>query len=267
MLLLADSENLAGAENINVRFVDGSRGKITQKAIDTETGLAIYAIPLSSIDKTTKDNVTWATLGSSYTSSILGNAVMAVGNPLGVSSICYGAVTSASKLVTMRDASYQLLTTDIYGSENASGVIVNIRGQIAGIICQRHNDPGMENMIYAYGISSIRKLIENLSNGKERAWLGLELGEILPETALDLNIPQGVYIDQVEMDSPALAAGLAKGDIIQKIGDIPVSSVNDYMSVLQSLEPGAEIKLNYARPAGTEYREMEIEITLGEREE
>ena len=267
MLILADSENLTGAENINVRFVDGSRGKLTQKAIDTDTGLGIYAIPLSSIDKATKDNVTWATLGSSYTSSILGNAVMAVGNPLGVSSICYGAVTSASKLVTMRDASYQLLTTDIYGSENASGVIVNIRGQIAGIICQHHNDPGMENMIYAYGISSIRKLIENLSNGKERAWLGLELGEILPETAQDLNIPQGVYIDQVEMDSPALAAGLAKGDIIQKIGDIPVSSVNDYMSVLQSLDPGTEIKIIYARPAGVEYKEMEIEITLGKRDE
>jgi serine protease Do len=267
LLILADTEKLLGAEDINVRFADGSRGKLTQKAIDTDTGLGIYGIRLSALEGSTKDSITYAILGSSFTTSILGNAVMAVGNPLGVSSICYGAVTSASRLVTMRDASYQLLTTDIYGSKNASGVLVNIRGQVAGIICQRHNDAGMENMIYAYGISGIRKLIENLSNGKERAWLGLEIGEILPETALDMNIPQGVYIQQVEMDSPALAAGLAKGDIIQRIGNLQIVSVNDYMGVLQNMEPGEEVTIEYCRNNGEEYRDMKVNITLGKREE
>jgi len=267
LLILADTLKLEGAENINVRFSDGARGKLSSKAADKDTGLGIYGIKLSDLPAATKELVTAATLGSSYASSILGNAVMAVGSPLGSSSICYGAVTSASKLISMRDASYQLLTTDIYGSDDASGVIVNIRGQVTGFICQRHNDPGMENMIYAYGISSIRKLIENLSNGKERAWLGLEIGEIGAETAQDMNIPQGVYIRQIEMDSPALAAGLAKGDIIQKMGDVPINSVNDYMNVLQSMDPGTEVKISYSRPADTEYRSMEIEITLGKREE
>lgn len=266
LLILADTEKLEGSEDINVRFADGSRGKLTEKATDGNTGLGVYAIRLSEMDQSTRENVSFATLGSSYASSILGNAVMAVGNPLGVSSICYGAVTSASRMVTMCDASYQLLTTDIYGSEDASGVIVNIRGQVAGIICQRHNDPGMENMIYAYGISSIRKLIESLSNGKERAGLGLHVGDISAEIAEDMNIPQGVYIEQVEMDSPALSAGLAKGDIITKIGEVFVNNVNDYMNALQIVEPGTDVKVFYSRPTGTEYKNMDIDITLGRQE-
>ena len=266
MLILADTEKLEGAEDINVRFADGSRGKLSEKAVDSNTGLGIYGIRLAEMDPSTRENVTAAILGSSYASSILGNAVMAVGNPLGVSSICYGAVTSASRLVTMCDASYQLLTTDIYGSEDASGVIVNIRGQVTGIICQKHNDPGMENMIYAYGISSIRKLIEDLSNGKDRAGLGLHVGDISAEIAEDLNIPQGVYIEQVEMDSPALSAGLAKGDIITKIGEVFVNNVNDYMNALQIVEPGTDVKVFHSRPTGEEYKNMDIDITLGRQE-
>ena len=124
----------------------------------------------------------------------------------------------------------------------------------------------MENMIYAYGISSIRKLIEDLSNGKDRAGLGLHVGDISPEIAADLNIPQGVYIEQVEMDSPALSAGLAKGDIITKIGEVFINDVNDYMSALQIVEPGTDVKVFYSRLAGTEYKNMDIDITLGRRE-
>ncbi|MCR5249081.1 MAG: PDZ domain-containing protein [Lachnospiraceae bacterium] len=265
LLILANSGQIDKDAVLNAVFCDGARGELYEKAIDPDTGLGVYGIALSSMKKETKDAIQVATLGSSYASSILGNAVMAVGFPIGTSSICYGAVTSTDKTVSMRDASYQLLTTDIYGSRSASGVIVNIRGQIAGIICQDHNDSGMENMIYAYGISSIRKLIENLSNGRTTAYLGLRVGEVSPEVAEKLGIPQGVYINQVEMDSPAMSAGLARGDIIQKIGDINTNNITEYMSVIQNTEPESEVELVYARFDGEEYRSMKLTIVLGSR--
>ncbi|MBR3306586.1 MAG: PDZ domain-containing protein [Lachnospiraceae bacterium] len=260
LLIVVNAGDMDGGETIRATFCDGKKAELYKKAEDKDTGLAIYAVRLLSLEQGTRDAIATATIGNSYPSNILGNAVMAVGMPLGEQSICYGAVTSAARTVSARDACYQLLTTDIYGSSNASGVLVNVRGQIAGIICQKYNEEGRENMIYAYGISGIRKLIENMSNGKECAYLGLRVADIPEDTAEEYGIPEGVYVSRVEMDSPAMNAGIAKGDVIMRVGDSPVFSVNDYMTALQKCEPGEEITLTYARLASVEYRDIEVQI-------
>ena len=265
ILILADSSRLTEADALRVTFCDGRRGELYEKAVDEETGLGIYAIQLMKMDPETKAVVQAAILGSSYANSILGNAVMAVGNPLGSESICYGAVTSCSRKVNMCDASYQILTTDIYGNSAANGVIVNIRGQIAGFITQAHCEPGMENLVHAYGISSIRKLIEDLSNGRERPYLGLTISDVTPEAAETLGIPEGVYVSGVEIDSPAMAAGLARGDIICSIGNEKILTTSDFTNILQSCEAESETVIEYARFDGEEYRKMNITLTLGTR--
>ncbi|MBR5421006.1 MAG: serine protease [Lachnospiraceae bacterium] len=265
LLILADSSRLSAGKEVQVSFSNGKRGVLREKAVDENTHLAIYGIPLSELDEDTKGSATAVILGSSYTSSILGNAVMAVGRPLGSTSICYGAVTSTDRMVNMTDASYQLLSTDIYGSADASGVIVNIRGQVAGFICQSYNEAGMENMIHAYGISSIRKLIEDLSNGHERAYLGLQIGEVLPEAATALSIPRGVYVSRVEMDSPAMGAGISRGDIILQIGESATPSPTDYTKAIEAMKPEEETTVRFARYDGQAYREMEVQLSPGSR--
>ncbi len=265
LLILADSSRLTEADTLRVTVCDGSRGELYEKALDEDTALGIYAIQLMRMSQETKAVIQAARLGSSYANSILGNAVMAVGNPLGTDSICYGAVTSCSRKVSMCDASYQILTTDIYGSPAANGVIVNIRGQIAGFITQEHCEAGMENLVHAYGISSIRKLIEDLSNGRERAYLGLTISDVTPEAAETLGIPEGVYVSGVEIDSPAMAAGIARGDIICGIGTEKIVVSEDFMNILQNHEAESEVQIEYARFDGEQYRKMNVTLTLGKR--
>ncbi len=265
LLILADSSRLTEADTLRVTFCDGSRGELYEKVVDPDTELGIYAIQLMQMRVETRAVIQAARLGSSYANSILGNAVMAVGNPLGSDSICYGAVTSCSRRVSMCDASYQILTTDIYGSSEANGVIVNIRGQIAGFITQAHCEPGMENLVHAYGISSIRKLIEDLSNGRERPWLGLTINDVTAEAAEALGIPEGVYVSGLEIDSPAMGAGLARGDIICGIGTEKIVTTDDFMNVLQSQEAESEVLIEYARYDGEQYRKMNVTLTLGKR--
>ncbi|MBP3297116.1 MAG: PDZ domain-containing protein, partial [Lachnospiraceae bacterium] len=197
---------------------------------------------------------------------VLGNAVMAVGSPLGNASICYGAVTSAQTMVGVRDAAYQLLTTDMQGDKNASGVIVNLRGQVVGILCHGHEAEGLENLLCGYGISGIRRLIEDLSNQVARPYMGLHLSDVSPDVVKELGLPDGVFVEQVEMDSPAMAGGLAKGDLIQKVGDITVKTVSEYMAALAVQEADTEVEITYARLSGQEYRTMSVSVQLGTRE-
>ncbi len=191
---------------------------------------------------------------------------MAVGCPLGNASSCYGIVTSAGTTVGVRDAAYQLLTTDMQGDKNASGVIVNLRGQVVGILCHGHEADGLENLLCAYGVSGIRRLIEDLSNEAERPYMGLYVSDVAAEAVKELGLPEGVFVEQVEMDSPAMAGGLAKGDLIQKVGDTAVKTVSDYMTALHLQEAGTEVKITYARLSGIEYRNMTVNVEVGTRE-
>lgn len=257
-LILADTRRLENADTIRVTFVDNSMGELELKTVDQDTGLGIYGIKESDVAESTKKQILIAAFGVSYRDSMLGNAVMAVGNPLGYRSIAYGMITSDSKSVNKKDASYQILTSDIYGSENANGVLVNIKGQVVGIIDQEYNEKGMENLISAYGVSSIRKLVEDLSNNRPRSFLGLYVTDTLPE----LELPTGVYVSQVVQGSPAMNAGLAKGDIIQLIDNTQTSSVSVYMNILQGKEPEEEVEIVYYRPSDGEYIKMEATIKL-----
>ncbi len=266
LLILADSTKLQSAEMLRVTFFNNVTGTLTPKMIDSDTKLGVYAIRLSEIGADTRKAVQVAVLGASYTTNVLGNAVMAVGSPLGNSSLVYGAVTSAGSAVSVRDAAYQLLTTDMQGDKNASGVIVNLRGQVVGMICHGYEQEGMENLIHAFGTSGIRHLIEDLSNGTERPYLGLQICDVANDVVKELGLPEGVYVEQVEIDSPAMAAGLSKGDLIQKIGDTSVKNVSEYMNALRLQEAGTEIRVTYARLSGTAYRTMTVTVESGIKE-
>lgn len=263
LLILADYKNIENAESVKVTFADGVSAEASFKQVDTDTGLSVYAINLSDIAAETREAITVATLGSSYSTTLLGNAVIAIGNPLGSGkSVCYGAITSMDRTVSLRDANYQLLTTDIYGSRNATGVLINIKGHVVGIITQDYNSEDMQNLIYAYGISSIRQLVQNLLNGDEGVHLGLYLSEVPQEAIDEAGLPSGVYITEIEINSPAMNYGLAKGDVITMIGNKQITSVNSYMQAVSELNPGDIITITYARLSNGIYKSMEVNVEI-----
>lgn len=265
LLILADYKNIEDAESVRVTFVDGVSAEASFKQLDTNTGLSVFAINLSDISEETRGTITAATLGSSYSSTLLGNAVIAIGNPLGSGkSVCYGAITSVDRTVSLMDANYQLLTTDIYGSRNANGVLINIKGQVVGIITQDYNSADMQNLIYAYGISSIRQLVQNLSNGDEKVHLGLYLSEVPQEAIEEAGLPSGVYVTNVEINTPAMNYGLAKGDVITMVGDKRITSVNLYMQYISELKPGDVVTITYARLSNGIYKSMEVDIEISD---
>ena len=264
-LILADHKNIEGAETVRVTFFDGSSAEASFKQLDEATGLAVYAVRFSEVSTETKEVITVATLGSSYSSTLLGNAVIALGNPLGSgNSVCYGAITSVDRTVSLLDANYQLLTTDIYGSRNANGILINMKGQVIGFITQDYNSEDMQNLIYAYGISSIRQMVQNLSNDVEKVHLGLYLSEIPQEAMDELGLPSGVYVTNVEIGTPAMNYGIMKGDVITMIGSRQITSVNEYMQAIAEWNPGDTVTIVYARSGNGEYKSMEVEIRLDE---
>lgn len=262
ILILVSAGMLKDADSIIVTFCDQARvnAELVQK--DSATELAILSVPLVDIEEETMDVIDIATLGSSSSNSLLGDPVMALGSPMGTSgSVCYGIVTSTGTVVDQVDSAYKIITTDIYGSRNATGVIVNMRGLVIGIIDHVNTGNDMSNLLTAYGITELKKTIEKMSNDKERAYLGIHGADVPKEAREELSIPEGAYVRSIEMDSPAMAAGIQSGDVVIQIDGTPIANYNNLLDVLYNSDPEDTLDFVLMRQG----REMNATVTLGTR--
>lgn len=262
MLILVSAGNLNGADSIEVTFCDQTQAEAELVQKDENTGLAILSVPLSSIGEKTMEEIAIAELGSSNSSNLLGTPVIALGSPLGTGgSISYGMVTSTGTIIDLPDAAYKRITTDIYGSRNATGVLINLKGMVIGIIDNVNTGNDMSNLLTAYGVTELKRTIEQMSNDKERAYLGVHGADVPKEAIEDTQIDTlaGTYIREIEIDSPAMEAGIQSGDVVTKVGNEEITTYNELLGILQSAHPGDVLTVTLTRQG----HEMSVDVTLG----
>lgn len=265
LLVLCSYDAIEGANEIVLTFCEGSKHPAVVKKADKNTGLAILAVDMTLIDDVMKEKIAYATLGSSASTGLNGDLVIALGSPLGYAdSMCYGMITSSRNPISLADANYMLVTTDIYGSENASGLLVNTLGQVIGVISQDYNSKELKNQISALGITELKKLIEDLSNERAMPLLGLYVTDVTQEAQTSFGVPDGAYVTDVMLKSPAMQHGIRKGDVITAIDDVVIESVLGYNSEMHDLQPEQEITVTIMRSGVDGYQEMNIHLTLEE---
>jgi serine protease Do len=268
-LILLDYSKLKNAESL---VLDLDNGYYQVDAVlngyDPYTNLAVVAVKQSDIPTEYMEagGLSVATLGSSNKYDIVGTPVIAMGSPMGSSnSIGYGMISSQSDVLSKVDMKYTLLQTDIYGSQNASGVLFNLKGQVIGVITTSENSSDMKNVITAYGISDLLGRIQKMSNGEKLAYIGITGVNVTPVAHNSLSVPYGVYVTDTDMDSPAMMAGILQGEVIVKIGEKSISSLGDYASALLQLNAGDTVKITLMRPSQNEYREITFSIVVEEK--
>ena len=261
--IVVPSSAISDAESIKVTFSDGTVASAEIKLADDVTGLSVISVSRANLSDNTRQKVTTAFLGSSNNGTMTGLPVIAVGSPIGIQgSISYGIITSEKTTLDLEDSYYKLLTTDIYGSSLGSGVLANLNGQIIGIIDMSFNTDDLQNHICAIGITELKSLFEDLSNGRERAYLGVHGTTIPLDIQEQLSIPGGAYITKTELGSPAMQAGIQSGDIITAIDGTEVTSYEQFISKLAQCSPDDIITVAVKRQAPNDYIELDIEVTL-----
>ena len=266
LLILTDSAVTKDAEDISVMFADGKTVDAKIVGTDADTSLQVIGVDLSEIDDDTREKIAYASLGTTTYASTVGTPIIAIGAPLGIpDSEAYGLITSMSQEKEMSDFNVHLLTTDIYGSQNASGVLVDYNGRVMGIVTTAYQTKDTANMITAYSISDIKTVIENLANGKDRPYLGIIGTSVTDEAAEEYDIPRGAYVINVDPDSPAMKAGIQSGDVITRIGTQTIGNYSDYTNELTDLAPGMETVVTVQRFSRGDYTELSFEAELSEK--
>ncbi|MDO4261133.1 MAG: S1C family serine protease [Eubacteriales bacterium] len=260
LLLLTEYEEVRDGE-LMVTFFDRTTAAASLKKYDANTGLAIVSVNLSDVSESTREIVTDAQLGSSK-SLRSGEPVIAVGNPLGSGSILFGNLTSVSQTAALYDSAYNVLTTDILEGSGGSGVLVDWDGRIIGLIQSKCEVSGQNGTIQAYGISDMKSMIEHLSNNQDIVYMGIVGADVTTAISEREEIPVGVYVSQVTLDSPAIEAGIQPGDIITSMSGQTVTNLKDMMSILLKCSNGQSIDVICQRPGMDGYQELELSVTL-----
>lgn len=266
IMILVTEDSILGNEVMEVSFVDGSIASATIRGTDRNTGLAVVAVEKNQLSSNTKEAISFLNLGNSNVSTLLASPVIALGNPLGHTSVVYGMITSADQMVSMSDCNYKLLTTDIYGSKDATGILVDFDGKLIGIINQNFNSKETANLISALGISEIRVALQRMSNGLENTYIGIQGTEVPEEVANSKNVPLGVYVKGIDLDSPAMQAGIQSGDIIIRMENSQVTSVAEYTKVLHTWTVGDTKEISLMRRSQDGYKTAKVQIVIGNLE-
>lgn len=192
-----------------------------------------------------------------------GEPVIAVGSPMGTfGSVLFGNLTSVSQSAELYDSAYNILTTNIAGVDSGSGVLVNLDGKVIGFIQNQCEVQAQKDTIQAYGISDLKEVIEHLSNNQDIVYMGIVGADVTTAISETENIPIGVYVSEVQLNSPAIRAGIQPGDIITSISGQPVTNQKDMMSVLLKCADGQSIQVVCERPSKTEYQELTFTVEL-----
>ena len=193
LFILTEYRVVEQVERIQVVFCDGSMTDATFQRSDPETGLAVLKVPLASITEETKNELQVATLGNSYL-IYRGDPVMAIGSPMGYTdSIAFGVITSASRTASAVDREYRLFTTDIEGSSESSGVLIDLNGQIIGILT--HAFGAEDRGLIALSLSEAKELIQDLSNNEGQTYIGIYGQNVTQEITDRTGIPRGVLVN------------------------------------------------------------------------
>ncbi len=224
-----------------------------------------------SIVKINLEGLTTIKLGDSN-SVKAGQSVYAIGNPIGYEferTVTSGIISAKSRTLKFTENGEEVLMTDLIQTDatinpgNSGGPLINTNGEVIGINSLKIDSA--EGIGFAVPINVIKPIIEKYSTtgNFEEPSIGISGYDknIIPYIDKTFKLDSGVYIDNVTINSSAANSGLVKGDIILKIDDKLIYTMNDIKEYIYTKNPGDIIKIEYKRGNNTNT----VNLTLGKR--
>jgi S1-C subfamily serine protease len=245
-VVLTNAHVVGQSRTVEVGLADGRTLTGQVAGVDPTIDVAVVRVPAQ--------NLPAAPLGDSDRLQV-GQAAIAIGNPLGLERTVTSGVVSAVNRNPRGISLDGLIQTDAAISPgNSGGPLVDSRGRVIGINTAVLSGAGASGLGFAVPINLANDVVRQiLETGRiTRAYLGVSFADVDQELARQFGLPvkQGIIIGAVEGGSPAARAGIRPQDIIVKGNDTAVESGGDLRRLLRTLKPGATVRLEVVRPNG-----------------
>lgn len=251
--IVTNNHVIDGADKIVVKLQDGQ--SYTGKLIGTDPSTDIALVKIDANDLPTLE------FGNSDNLK-LGEWVLAIGNPMGLSSTVTAGIISAKGRSlgagggAMLDIESFIQTDAVVNPGNSGGALVTIDGNLIGINTILKSNTG-SYIGYSFAVPSaiVRKVVSDIREygTVQRAVLGIRYSELssdwLEQFGEELKVKEkeGIYVGEVIADGAADLAGIKKGDVIVAVEDMPIKSSAAFQEFLAQLRPGDKIKISAKR--------------------
>lgn len=273
ILIATNNHVVESSSEITVTFFDDSivYGKL--KGADEATDLAVISVNIEDISINTFEKIKVASLGDASKLRV-GETVIAVGNAMGYgNSVTIGILSAKDREIDITDSgNMKLLQTDAaINPGNSGGALINLRGEVIGINSIKYVSTYAEKVGYAIPIDTAVPILNELINYEEvneedRGYLGIAGRDITDEFAIRYGAPYGVYVYEIDDESPAREAGILTGDIITSFNGKTVTSMDDISNILKYKRVGDVCKITLYRFERGKYVEYSVEVELSAKQ-
>ena len=247
----------------NIKIVLNTKEEFSGKVIgfDSKTDIAVI--------KVEKSGLKAATFGNSDEVKV-GSSTLALGNPLGLdfaSSLTRGIVSAINRCSSGSTHSLvKYIQTDAaINSGNSGGPLINMYGQVIGMNTFKIVAAHCEGMGFAIPSNTIKSVVDDIIDrgyvsGRVRLGIGGKM--VSNYEAQVYNVPVGVMVSGISKDSNLTAAGVQTGDIITKINDTNITSMDAFYAELYSHKPGENVKLSIYRVSTNKFSTQTFDVTV-----
>ena len=249
-----------GADTVTVTMYNGDEYDAKYVGGDEDYDIAVIKVEAEDLQA--------VTVGDSDTLNV-GDHVLAVGNPLGelTFSMSGGMVSSVNRAINVSGTPFNMIQTDAsINPGNSGGPLFNSYGEVVGIVSAKYssasNEESVEGLGFAIPINDVIAMIQDImTNGyvTNKPYLGITGGSMTEQMAAQFryDIDSGVFIYSVEEGGAADKAGLQMGDVIVKVGDKDITSMEDLNVVKKQYSAGDTATFTVYRDG----QEMTVEVT------
>ncbi len=241
--VLTNNHVVERGARFRVGLLDGRELLAKVVGTDPSSDLAVLKID-------TKERLPFATLGRSD-DLIVGETVIAIGNPFGLShTVTTGVVSAVHRNFKTDDRTlFDFVQTDAsINPGNSGGALLDIEGRLVGVNTAIVGDRNV-GIGFAVPIDRARRVAEDLiAHGEVReGYLGITVDDLPPKEGSPLGAKGGVVVTGVDPGSPAERAGVRKGDVVEAVEGFPPESAEEFRFRVRDLAIGAAARLELLR--------------------
>ncbi|MEP6703096.1 MAG: trypsin-like peptidase domain-containing protein [Betaproteobacteria bacterium] len=254
--VLTNNHVVEGGDLIELVTADGRKFSAKVVGADPDTDLAVL--------KVEADQLPAITLGNDEALQV-GDAVLAIGNPFGVTNTVTSGIVSALGRNQLGINQFEnfIQTDAAINPGNSGGALIDTSGNLIGINTAIYSRTGGTMGIgFAIPVSLAKPVMEQIiqSGQVTRGYIGVGFTDLTPEMirVLDAKTDKGAVIGQVVPGGPAERAGLRRGDIVVAINNKPTGDVTSLRNQISALPPGTRAPIKVAR--GPSEVTLEVEV-------